>query len=56
MENGQQVIPTINRNDLRGLCNLEIAKKLYCLIDAKDLDDLFEIGEYIKIIAVNKKG
>ncbi|MED1803019.1 hypothetical protein [Brevibacillus porteri] len=42
--------------ELVGLDNCQVALKLYDLINDKPLDDLLEIGEYLKIVAINKKG
>ncbi|MFI8711998.1 hypothetical protein [Brevibacillus brevis] len=35
--------------------NFDVAMNLYRQIEDKSISDIFEIGEYLKIIAVNKK-
>ena len=46
----------VTMSELVGLDNCQVALKLYDLIKDKPFDDLLEIGEYLKIVAINKKG
>lgn len=47
----------VNKEELQGLSNTQIALKLYLLVDEENkfLDDFMEIGAHFKSIAANKK-
>ncbi|MBH0333678.1 hypothetical protein ABH14_28785 [Brevibacillus brevis] len=46
----------VTMSELVGLDNCQVALKLYYQINDKPFDHLLEIGEYLKIVAINKKG
>lgn len=56
-EVGIKNIRSLNKNDLINSTNMDIALKVFFLIDSdqKFLDDFMRIGDYIKSIAANKK-
>ncbi|KAF6636536.1 hypothetical protein H6F38_04665 [Paenibacillus sp. EKM208P] len=48
-------VTVVTKESLNGLSNIEAAYKFYQLIENKDFQTIMEIGNYIKIIAINRK-
>lgn len=44
----------VTRGELEGLNNFQIAYKLFTLVDDKSVDELVEIGNWIRNFAANK--